>query len=286
VIRSRAIRKFDPTERLYCTVATAIVAAGAAGAGASIWGANTAANAQTSAANAAIANQKQMYGNNQQILSPFISGGASAIPQLQALLDPNGGGTLQSLLGLTAPGPNQNATLAQTPGYQFSLQQGQMGVNNALAARGLGGSGGAVAKGAAGYAEGLAGNTWQSVVQALQGTYNSQLSGTQNLINSGEAAGGALAGVGTNTANSITGSLTGAGNAQAAAANTAGGAISNLAANTPTSLLLSQLLSGGANPSGGIYGNSAVANAPATGPGSPSDFQSNMFAISQGINPF
>jgi len=41
---------------------------------------------------------------------------------------------------------------------------------------------------------------------------------------------------------------------------------------------LQQLTSGGG---GSIYGS-----APATGPGSPTDAQSNQYAISQGINPF
>lgn len=258
MIESRAFRIFDPTERLYCSAAVAILGAGALGAGASIFGASKAADAQTSAANAAIANQKQMYGLNQAQLQPFINAGAGQIGNQQALLDPNNaGGPLAALMKLTNPGADMSAELAQTPGYQFSLNQGLRASNNQLAARGLGGSGGAVAKGATNFAEGLAGNTWQSVVQALQNQFTSQAGAGQNLINSGQGAASALAGVGTNTANQISGSLTGAGNAQAASANAIGGALGSAAGGVPSSLLLAQLLKGsggGTGGGGGIYG--------------------------------
>jgi hypothetical protein len=52
---------------------------------------------------------------------------------------------------------------------------GQKAVNNSLAARGLAGPGGALARGSADYATGLASNTWQSVVNSLLGTYQASL---------------------------------------------------------------------------------------------------------------
>src|ERR1700755_1657175 len=165
-------------------VAAAVWGAGALSAGATAWGASKAADAQTAAANASIANQQQMYANNKQILSPFINAGQSQIGSQQALLDPNNqSGPLAQLLKLTMPGSNMSETLAQTPGYQFTQDQGLRAVNNQLAARGLSGSGGPVAKGAAAFTTGLAQNTWQNVVQALQNTYSTQLNGGQNLIN-------------------------------------------------------------------------------------------------------
>lgn len=237
-------------------VATAIIGSGLIGAGASIFGASKAADAQTNAANASIANQRQMYGLNQAQLQPFINAGAGQIGNQQALLDPNNsGGPLAALMKLTNPGADMSAELAQTPGYQFSLGQGLRASNNQLAARGLGGSGGAVAKGATNFAEGLAGNTWQSVVAALQNQFTSQAGAGQNLINSGQGAASALAGVGTNTANQISGSLTQAGTAQAAAANAIGTGAQSVAGGVPSALLLQQLLakSGGGGSSGGIY---------------------------------
>ena len=54
--------------------------------------------------------------------------------------------------------------LEQTPGYQFTEEQGLKGVQNSAAARGLGVSGAAL-KGAATYSTGLANNTYQTQYQ-------------------------------------------------------------------------------------------------------------------------
>ncbi len=264
-------------------VATAIIGSGIIGAGATIFGASKAADAQTAAANASIFNQQQMYNWNKETLAPFIGAGAGQIgnqreliANQQRLLDPTAMGPLQALQKLTMPGSDMSAELAQTPGYKFALDQGIRASNNQLASRGLGGSGGPVAKGAASFATGLAGNTWKSVVDALQSSYNTILSGGQNLIgsgqnliNSGVTAGSALAGVGTNTANAISGAQTGAGNAQAASANAMGGAISNAAGTIPSSLMLSQLLgrNQGGGGGGGIYANAADAGQGGVGSG-------------------
>lgn len=262
-------------------VAVAVLGAGAIGAGASIYGSTQAANAQTNAANAAIANQQQMYAKNQTQLQPFINAGSGQIANQQALLSGQSG-PLSALTALTTPGADQSAALAQTPGYQFNLSQGLNSVNNSLAARGLGGSGGAVAKGAANYAEGLAGNTWQSVVAALQNQYTAQTGAGQNLINSGEGAAGALAGVGTNTANQISGSITGAGNAQAAASNAIGSAVGNAGNSLSTAALLQQLTGGGA---GGIYTPQQIGAIGQMPAGSISDAQANAYGLANNLVP-
>jgi hypothetical protein len=151
-----------------------------------------------------------------------------------------------------------SAVLEQTPGYQFSQKQGQKAVTNALAARGLGGSAGAVAKGVANYTQGLAGNTWDSVVRNLLSTFGAGTNALQGLVNTGVTAGSSLAGVGTNTANSISGALTGAGNAQAAGYNAIGGAVGGFGNSLTSAALINQLTNGGGG--GSIYGG--------TGPGS------------------
>lgn len=243
-------------------VAAAILGAGAVGAGASIWGANTAAGAQTKATNAAITNQRQMFDISQNALSPFINAGQGGISSLTNLLNPdNASGPLAALLKLTMPGSNMTDTLKETPGYQFAEDRGLRATNNALAARGLGGSGGAVAKGAADYTTGLASQTWQSVVNALQGLFTSNVGGAQGLVSTGVGAGGALAGNALNTGANIGSSLIGQGNAQAGAATATGNAISGAANNIPSNLLLSQLLAkspAGGGGGGGLYGNGAV----------------------------
>lgn len=250
---------FDPEQRLYCSVAAAVLGAGALSAGASIWGSSKAADAQTSAAGASIANQKQMYDSNKGILQPFIDAGSGGIQQLKDWLSTTGGSTgsnaLSTLLKLVTPGADQSATLAQTPGYQFSVNQGTRGALNALAARGLGGSPGAIAKGVGGYVSGAASTNYNNIVQQLLSTFSSGGNALQGLVNTGVTAGGALAGVGTNTANSISGSLTGAGNAQAANYNAIGSAAGGLGNSATTAALIQQLTSGGGG-GNSIYGPS------------------------------
>lgn len=254
MIYSRVFRDFTRDKLSGCSLAAAVLGAGAIGAGASIWGANKAAGAQTDATNAAITNQQQMYAKNSNNLTPFINAGAGGIDQLRNWVDPTSGSNpLASLIKLVTPGADQSATLAQTPGFQFSQTQGTRAALNALAARGLGGSPGAIAKGVGSYVTGLAGNTWDSVVKNLLSTFGTGTNALQGLVNTGVTAGSSLAGVGTNTANSITGSLTGAGNAQAASANATGAAISGGANSLTTAALLQQLTGGGGG--GGIYGN-------------------------------
>jgi hypothetical protein len=138
------------------------------------------------------------------------------------------------------------ATLQNTPGYQFALQQGQNSVNAQMASKGMGLSGNALA-GIDVYSQGLADQTYQNAVSnAYQGisanqqgyanaqtyfndlgqTYTSGLQGTTNLANaylgSGSAAAGVAGQYGTNVANTILG--TSANNTSAAAAGMQAGA--------------------------------------------------------------
>lgn len=246
-------------DRLFCTVAAAIIGGSALSAGASIWGSSKAADAQTNAANKSIAAQQDMYGQNKNLLTPFIQAGQGGIGQLQDWLSTSGGtsgsNALSSLLKLTTPGADMSATLSQTPGFQFAEKQGTRAALNALAARGLGGSPGAIAKGVGGYVTGLAGNTWDSVVKNLLATFQTGGNALQGLVNTGVQSGSALAGVGTNTANQISGALTGQGNAQAAGYNAMGSAVGGLGQSVGTAALLQQLTSGTGG--GSIYGSPA-----------------------------
>lgn len=75
------------------------------------------------------------------LLDPYATTGTNAINALSS--------------GLT------ESQLQATPGYKFTLNQGEQGVTNAAAARGLANSG-AAEKGAASYATGLADSTYQN----------------------------------------------------------------------------------------------------------------------------
>lgn len=252
-----------------CTIAAAVLGAGALGAGASIWSANKASDAQTSAANASIANQQQTRTLNQNMLQPFINAGQGGITGLQDWLNPNSNNPLSALIKLTTPGASMTDTLTQTPGYQFAEDKGLRAVNNALAARGLGGSPGAVAKGAADYTTGLASGTWQNVVNSLQNLFSSGAGAWQNLVGTGVQAGGAVAGSNTAAGNNISNALIGAGNAQGGAAMATGNAIGQFGNSASTAAILQQLLGGGAGAGGGpayggngIYGGSSAAPLP------------------------
>lgn len=184
--------------------ATAILASGLLGAGSSIIGggkgasaATQAAKVQAQAAQQAAALQAAEFGIVQGNLQPFIGLGTGAIPALQGLTGTGQGGNPLTA-PLTAPLPQWNPTmegLAQTPGYQFTLQQGLQATQNALAAQGLGRSG-AATRGAAQYATGLASQTYNQQLQnylALQ---------QQEMAYRGQVAGllGSQVGVGANAA--------------------------------------------------------------------------------------
>lgn len=165
--------------------------------------AKSAAQTQANAANNASAQQLAMFEQMRQSLQPFVNTGVSANSQLASLTGTNPGGN-----PLTAPltkafQPTM-AQLAATPGYQFSLQQGLEATQNSYAAQGLGASG-AAQKGAANYAEGLAGTTYQQQF----GNYLAQNQQIYNML-------GGLNSQGENAA-------AGVGNAGLGAATTAGG---------------------------------------------------------------
>lgn len=136
-------------------------------------------------------------------------------------------------------------TLKNMPGYQFALQQGLQATQSGFAAKGLGQSGAAL-KGAANYAEGLAGTTYQQLfgnvlstvglgenAAATLGTQGLGYTNAQNNLTTGAAAAQASGVIG--GANSLIGGL-----------NTAIGGVNN-ALVTPAML----------RAVGGLYGGTA-----------------------------
>lgn len=151
------------------SVPTALLIGGAASIGGAALSANaaqSAAKTQASAANNATQATLNMYNATANRLAPWVTAGQGAQEQLNYLTGvsqtaPAGGSATGGGAGsLVAPFQPTMEQLAATPGYQFTLQQGLQGVQNSYAAQGLGSSGAAL-KGAANYAEGLAGTTYQ-----------------------------------------------------------------------------------------------------------------------------
>jgi hypothetical protein len=166
-------------------VGAATLGAGVIGAGASIYGSNKAASSADKAANL----QQQQYGQTRADLSPYFAPGQEAVTNALSLAQsgPTGGGPdYTSLAYANLPGNMTQEQLEQTPGYQFTRDQGLKSVQSSMAARGLGISGAAL-KGAAEYATGLANKTYLdqfNVAQQRFGDYLNLNTGQQtNLQN-------------------------------------------------------------------------------------------------------
>lgn len=181
------------------------------GAGANLIGGSMQANAANNAANL---NMQQAQQTRKDLL-PYNQAGQTATNAL-----------LTALPTLTAPVTMDEATLRQTPGYQFALNQGLKSTQNGAAARGLGSSGAAL-KGAATYATGLADSTYQNQFQnAVTNKLNAynMLSG---VADRGENAGAQSGSIGATLTGNAGNALTNAGTAQAAGLVGAGNALTN-----------------------------------------------------------
>ena len=197
--------------------------AGLIGAGVSAYGANqqkgalgSASAAQQAAMQQSLAEQKRQFEISQNNLSPWLQAGGQALKQQKALM------------GLGGDSTNQLSALANSPGYQFRLQQGQQALDSGLAARGGMGSGKSMAA-ANEYGQNFASNEYQNRLNQLAG-----LSGTGQ--NTAQNMGTMGANYGMNYGNTLQNG-----------ANAYGSAAINAANATQSSLL------GGANLGLGIY---------------------------------
>ena len=218
--------------------ATAILGGAAISGAASIYGANKASEAQQAAANQAAQTQMQMYQQTQRYLAPYRQAGAADLATLQGQLP-----------FLTSPIKMDEATLEQTPGYQFTRNQGLKAVQNSAAARGLGASGAAL-KGAASFATGLADQTYQTQFNLENINRSNAYNRLIGLVNAGQSAAAGTGAASLSTGQGVAGSQMAAGNAQAAGYN-AIGAAGNTATNAATTYGLYQGLYG----PGGRFGS-------------------------------
>jgi hypothetical protein len=166
-------------------------------------------------------------------------------------------GSLGNLLGLNGPAGTQSALtqLQTTPGYQFSLGQGDNAINAAAAANGTLNSGNQLTA-LSNYNQGLAGNTYNSAVGNAQGAVNSfgslansSAGGIANVLG-GETSG--LTSNNNNLASLIDSMFTGIGNAQASG---------QLAQQASGQGLLGGLLGLGSSALGGAGGLSGLGSA-------------------------
>jgi hypothetical protein len=137
-----------------------------------------AGNQAADAAKEAARTQQMMYLQTRADLSPFTGAGAAVLPAVNALAmsGPTGGGPdyVTQAAGERPLQMTQNV-LEQTPGYQFTRDQGLKAVQSAAASRGLGMSGASL-KGAATYATNLANTTYKDQFNLQQTRFSDLLS--------------------------------------------------------------------------------------------------------------
>lgn len=229
-------------------VAAAMIGSAALSAGSQLFGASQ----QAGAANSAIALQQQMFEAMQKLVGPYAAAGTKALPTLESLLGIGGGGSA----GI-------QSTLAGLPGYQFTLSQGLKSLQNQFAARGLGTSG-AAAKGAAGYATGLAQSNYGNYLSQLMGLAGMGAGAAESLGGAGLQAGAYEGQTGIQGATALAAGATGAANSIGS------GVFNSLLFSNPRLLmmqnpLLAMMLGGVSN----MYGNPAGTNAGTANPNLP-----------------
>lgn len=270
------------------TIGGAVIGAGGSllAAGSQADASQHAADTSAAATNQATQAQLSMYNQTRSDLSPYVQGGYSALPALQSFLGPQGpinstlgqlsglygaNGPLSTLLGL---GPNGAAgatsQLAQMPGYQFALSQGQQALDRSAASRGLVLSGGQL-KDSQSFGQGLASQQYGNTISQLEGygsglgglaaqygTYGNAIAG---LVNTGENAAAQTGNAGSAAATSVSNALlTGAGQQSSALQNGGTATASGYAgaANNIGSLLNNSVITGALN----NYGIDNVSSTP------------------------
>jgi hypothetical protein len=135
---------------------------GLAGAGASIASAVMGSNAASDASNLqyqssqdALNFQKQVYGNEQAQIQPYLQSGQNALGAINSNLNALTAGFDPTKAGLSAQFKYGPDDFQVDPGYQFALQQGQQAIERSAAAKGVLNSGGTL-KNLTGYTAGVA----------------------------------------------------------------------------------------------------------------------------------
>ncbi|WP_147411943.1 DNA transfer protein p32 [Ralstonia pseudosolanacearum] len=238
-------------------------AAGLAGSAMQAGAASDAASTQADASNRASQLQWQQFQQMQQNLKPYMDLGTNTIPQLQQLL---GSGALSRQFNFN---PTQQQ-LEQTPGYQFTLQQGNKAIDNAMAAKGLSLSG-AQMKGLDQYNTGLASQTFQQQYNnALQqfstnyGVNSDQYNRLAALLGLGQNAAAGVGNAGIQTGTNVANLMTGAANAQAAGQIGASNAIAGGLSGLGNSAMLYGLMRPQGGGSGGSWSSIYSASDPTT----------------------
>ncbi|MDB5584899.1 MAG: hypothetical protein JWR80_10075 [Bradyrhizobium sp.] len=243
-------------------VSGVLAASAVVGAGANIFGAQSAAEAQREAAAAGsraiadqqakgFATQKDYFDQGVNALRPIADTGSEVYKDL-----------VSKLPDLTAPIVMDQAALEATPGYKFTQAQGIRGIDLSSISRGLSG---AQAKAAAQFATNLADTTYKTqfdiantnktnAFNRLLQTATVGTDAAKSIAGNATSAGNAALGNTTTVGGQLSGNAIGAGNATAAAEIATGRNVSNALTGAAGAY------AGGQNPLGNYSGNWAVNN--------------------------
>ena len=178
-----------------------IAAGGASAIGQAVGSAN-AAGAQERNANQAMDLQREMYGQQRadmwdmynqqrQDMSPWLGAGQSSLGEL---LRQMGAGEFDQ--------PFDYSQLANDPGFQFRMEQGQKALERSASARGLLNSGGAL-KSLTRYSQGLASDEFQNAWSRNQAENTGRYNRLANMAGVGQAAAQNLGAMGGQTAGNL-----------------------------------------------------------------------------------
>ena len=261
-------------------IAGATIGAGALSAGSGLLGAGKASSAAKDAANT----QRQMYLQTRADLQPFTGVGQTAAGNALSLAQgsPTGGGPdYLAMAQQNLPLQMTQAELEQTPGYQFTRDQGLKATQSAAAARGLGVSGAAL-KGAATYATNLANTTYKTQFDMANTRFNDILAmntGQQGNLTNQFNRFNSLATLGGNAAAQVGTQGTSLANAAGSYTNAAGVDQSNALSNASNAIAGSvnnylgyNARQNALNPAGGAtsgYGNAAAGTPGISASGNP-----------------
>lgn len=120
--------------------------------------------------------QKQTYANTQANQQPFVSAGQTSIGKL---IEGFQNGTFASLPEFKAPTEEEARA---TPGYEFTRDQGTLGINRGQAAAGGAFTGGTL-KSLAGFTTGLADSTYNDSFARAMAAYNAHATAQQQSFN-------------------------------------------------------------------------------------------------------
>lgn len=213
--------------------------------------ATSAASTQAQSDANAITEQQREFNIAQGNSAPFVSAGQTSIAQIMAGLQ-NGTFGPGSVPAFTAP---TLADAQNTPGYQFTAQQGSKGILQGAAAAGGAISGGTL-KALDSFNTGLADSTYNDVYSRALSTYGANLTGQQQAFSQllapaqiGSGAASSINQTGSTAATNIAGLMQAQGSATASgtlgSANSIAGGINSATNGILNSVLLGNVLGGG-----------------------------------------